>query len=314
MIDTISDIPVLFFPFSRPQYARQVFDAIKKAQPRKFYFYCDKAREGNEEEIKNNNIIREYINEVDWDCDLKTWFRDENIGVYTSILNAIDWFFDNEEYGIILEEDCLPSMAFFDFCRQLLPKYKDDPRVWFISGNNFVEDFDFKGYDYLFSAISYQWGWATWKSRWEKNNRNGFDIKKMIEEKLFYNVFGSKKIARFENIKWLQSANEKGVLIPVSWDYIFQMTMRTYNGLAIVPRINLTSNIGVIGFNSKKSNKHFHNKKLPEESVFIIQKNPNFVVSNMDYVHAFYNKLLLRHYWSKMIRYYLSKLGVKRIF
>lgn len=288
------DIPVLFFPFSRPQYARQVFDVIKKVKPKKFYFYCDKARDGNEEELKNNNIIRDYKNEIDWECDFKTWFRDENIGVYKSIFNAIDWFFENEEFGIILEEDCLPSIAFFDFCRQLLPKYEDDQRVWFISGNSFVDGYDFKGYDYIFSAISYQWGWATWASRWKKIQRNGFYIKNIIEQDVFYNIYGSRKIANFSNENLLKMANREELYTPISWDYIFQMTMHVNNGVAIVPAVNLVANIGVSGANSKEFNKKIHNKVLPANNKYIISKPSLFVMSDMKYVHKVYFKVIMK--------------------
>ncbi len=213
-MNTINEIPVLFFPFSRPQYARQVFEVIKKVKPKNFYFYCDKARDGNEEELKNNNIIRKYIDEIDWDCNLKTWFRDENIGAYNSILNAIDWFFEKEEVGIILEEDCLPSLAFFDFCRQLLPKYKNDTRVWYIGGNNLIEDKFKADYDYYFTPFAYQWGWATWRSRWEKINRTGFDVKTIKKYKLYDQIYAHRKGAR-NAYAWLEkSMDDNGFFKP----------------------------------------------------------------------------------------------------
>lgn len=97
--------PVLFCTFARPECARQSFNAIKAAKPSVLYFYSNKAREEKPDEVKRNTEIREYIKEIDWDCDLHTWFRDEYVDVYTSLLGAINWVFDNEEQAIVMEED-----------------------------------------------------------------------------------------------------------------------------------------------------------------------------------------------------------------
>ena len=279
----IQYIPVLFMPFSRPHYARQVFDVIKKVKPKNLYFYCDKARDGNEVELLNNNIIREYINEVDWECKLQTWFREKNIGAYSSILNAIDWFFESEELGIILEEDCLPSIAFFDFCRQLLPMYKDDLRIWLISGNNFIEGYNPNGYDYIFSSLANQWGWATWKSRWKCINRQGFDINEIIKYKLNHQIYGGSRIGKFADLMYLNKKDADGYWKPVSWDYIFLLSMQCNGGLAIIPARNLVSNIGVTGLNSKKLNKLRHNRSIPSDNKYIIKKHPPFFVSDIKY-------------------------------
>lgn len=293
-MNSIRDIPVLFFPFSRPIYARRVFEIIKKVKPKKFYFYCDKAREGNDEEIKNNNIIRDYVKEVDWDCELKTWFRDKNIGVYTSIMNAIDWFFEHEEMGIILEEDCLPSIAFFDFCRQLLPKYRDDRRVWFISGNNMIEGYNPNGYDYIFSHVSYQWGWACWSDRWRSINRKGFNIDEIINYKLHRQLLADKRISNFE-VKNLNKWKDKsGYWDPQLWDYRFQLSMTCNGGLAIIPRYNLVSNIGVIGYHSSIEHKSIHNIKVLEADDYPIKRHPPFIVADFKYTQMFYKKLILR--------------------
>lgn len=287
---TIQDIPVLFFPFSRPQYAHQVFEAIKKSKPKRFYFYCDKAREGNEDELRNNNIIREYVKEVDWDCELKTWFRDENVGVFTSILNAIDWFFENEEMGIILEEDCLPSLAFFDFCKQLLPKYAEDRRVWYIGGNNLIEGYNPNGYDYIFTHFAYQWGWATWKTRWESLNRQGFNVDDIISYDLYRMLYGSKKSAE-SAYKFLHKVQDSdGLWRPKSWDFMFNMTMRCNGGFGIAPTVNLVSNIGVVGTHSSSYNKATHNLKIPNNSEYNISKHPPFVVVDFKYNNMFWRK------------------------
>ena len=128
--------PVLFETFIRDDYARQVFDVIKRAKPLKLYFYSNKGRNQGDE-IEKNDRIRSWVKEIDWDCELHTFFREECVDVYTSLKGAVDWVFETEESVIVLEDDVVPTFAFFDFCDQMITKFKDDHRVWNISGDNF---------------------------------------------------------------------------------------------------------------------------------------------------------------------------------
>ncbi len=75
---------------------------------------------------------------VDWDCEVHTLFREENLGCGRGVSGAISWFFEHEEAGIILEDDIRPEASFFPFVTELLHRYADDPRVWAVSGCNFV--------------------------------------------------------------------------------------------------------------------------------------------------------------------------------
>jgi hypothetical protein len=92
---------------------RQGKDQIKKAKPKKLYFYSNKARVDRPDEVRNNEEIRSWVKEIDWDCELHTFFREEYVDVYTSVQGAMDWVFENEEQAIVLEDDCVPSVAFF---------------------------------------------------------------------------------------------------------------------------------------------------------------------------------------------------------
>ena len=142
---------VLFVVFNRLDTTKQVFKAIREAKPPRLYIASDGAREtkdGEEQIVKN---VREYItSHIDWECEVKTLFREKNLSCGPSVKNAIDWFFQHEECGIILEDDTVPNMSFFRYCEELLIKYKDDTRIGMISGNNhinFIPETD----SYLFS-------------------------------------------------------------------------------------------------------------------------------------------------------------------
>src|SRR5680860_58582 len=104
----------------------------------KLYIAADGPRQDNANDkincLEARNIIE---NQIDWDCQVKKLFRNENLGCKIAVSSAVNWFFENEEEGIIIEDDCLPGVSFFEFCRELLEYYRNDNRIMMISGNNF---------------------------------------------------------------------------------------------------------------------------------------------------------------------------------
>jgi len=295
--------PVLFITFARLEYARKTFDAIKLAKPAKLYFYSNKARSDRPEEFVQNDHIREFIKEINWECDLQTFFRDEYVDIYTSLWSAIDWIFKNEEDAIILEEDCVASMAFFDFCEQLLSLFKEDHRIWVISGNNFIENFNPNSYDYFFSYFPYLYGWASWRDRWQKVYRDRLPVEKIKEYQLFNQIYVEPAAAK-RALKF----TEKIVDTP-AWDYRFTISMKCQGGFGIIPRVNLVSNIGLSGEHNKGGESIFHKRILPDIEKYNINAHPPFVVPDYGYSKYWYDS----YYLKKKNIYYKLKKGLLRL-
>lgn len=111
---------VLFVLFNRPDTTRRVFEAIREAKPPRLYIAADGPRRGNADDEKNCREVRAVVESIDWDCQVSRRFLDENAGCCKAVSSAISWFFDNEEEGIILEDDCLPHPSFFYFAKRFL--------------------------------------------------------------------------------------------------------------------------------------------------------------------------------------------------
>ena len=124
--------PVLFLTFNRPDTTQQVFSEIRQAQPPRLYVAGDGPRPEQSNENEICEIVRSIATNVDWECEVKTLFQDQNLGCRLAVSQAITWFFENEPEGIILEDDCLPSQSFFWFCQELLNRYRDDTRIMHI--------------------------------------------------------------------------------------------------------------------------------------------------------------------------------------
>ncbi len=231
--------PVLFLVFNRPETTKKVFAEIKKAKPAKLYIAADGPR--NQGEKKKTDTVRNHIlKNINWKCKVKKLFRDKNLGCKYAVSSAINWFFENEEQGIILEDDCLPSQSFFRFCQELLEKYKDDEKIIHISGTN-IEGISNMEESYFFSRIANIWGWATWRKAWKN-----YDVE-MKDWPNYSSVKGMKKLGYSGTINKIISWRLLNLTYNKkidTWDFQWDFCLRKNNGLSIIPKRNLITNIG----------------------------------------------------------------------
>ena len=300
------ETPVLFVTFVRPDYARQTWEGIKATKPKTLYFYSNKGRAEKEGEVERNNEIRSYINEIDWDCDLHIFFREECVNVYDSLRGAIDWLFDNEERGIILEEDCVPTKAFFSFVDQMIEKFKEDKRVLCISGDNIIKQ-NPSGYDYMFSHLHAMYGWASWRDRWRMVNWDHLYIKETIDEHIYYRLFKTKEQAK---AKEKALSNMEDMLYRTKcWDYIFGLCMDQYHALTVQPKEHLVKNIGVTGQHHTKAKVSQYNcEPNPSAEEYVIAKEPPFVFADFEHDYLTYCQLLRKPSFFKRVKNRLSSL------
>lgn len=255
--------PVLFMTFARPEYARPSWEAIKTSKPKTLYFYSNKGRKEKEGEIERNNEIRDYITEIDWECDLHIWFREEYVDIYTSLLGAKNWAFENEETLIMLEEDTCASNAFFEFCDHFLKVYKNEKRIGFISGNNYANHYNYGNRDHIICNTIHHFGWATWKDRWKLVD---WKIQPQTVTSLYtlYKYFGDLWLA----IHYMLYYKDVTPFVEKTgcWDYVKIFNQIKMNQFAVVPIRNLVKNVGVEGT-------HTHQGKGP---VFEMSNNEEY--------------------------------------
>lgn len=235
------DIPILYIVFNRLDTVKRTFPKIREIQPAELYIAADGPRPSKEGEAENCKIVRDYVtSNIDWDCKVHTFFREENLGCGKNVSAAITWFFDNVEMGIILEDDCLPDMTFFPYCRELLLKYKDEPRVMHIAGDNPVQWSKLKHHEsYYFEPIQHCWGWANWANRWKNYD---FDINDNYKNVLNTNVYFKNPRTKEQWSNLLEQMREHRI---DTWDVQWSYKILEMGGLCINPRNNLIQNIGM---------------------------------------------------------------------
>ncbi|HNY11352.1 MAG TPA: glycosyltransferase family 2 protein [Candidatus Wallbacteria bacterium] len=232
--------PILFLIFNRPDTTQKVFNEIRKIRPAKFFVAADGPRKTKEGEDEKCRLTREIIKQIDWKCDVKTLFRDENLGCKKAVSSAIDWFFENVEEGIVLEDDCLPDASFFPYCEQLLEKYRNDSRIGMIGGINFQFGHKRGNYSYYFSRYTHIWGWASWRRAWKYYDVNMSIWPEIRDNDMLSNIFRGKKHVDY----WKTYLEDTYSGKINTWDYQWAFTCWVNNFLIILPNVNLVSNIG----------------------------------------------------------------------
>ncbi|MFT6841334.1 MAG: hypothetical protein ACJASR_000092 [Psychroserpens sp.] len=233
--------PVLFMVFNRLDTTKRVFDTIKKAKPARLYLASDGARSIKAGEKETVDQVRNYVvSNIDWDCEVKTLFREQNLGCGLAVSGAIDWLFENEESGIILEDDCVPSESFFPFADAMLENYIDDNSVGIIGGYNMFGDVTNDGIPYSAISMPVIWGWATWRRTWEMYKFDISNYSKIEIIEIINSVTNNVGTRRF----FTKGIYETSIGKIDTWDFQLILKLFMYKKMVIVPNVNLIENIG----------------------------------------------------------------------
>ncbi|ACG58288.1 hypothetical protein HY04AAS1_1607 [Hydrogenobaculum sp. Y04AAS1] len=236
------DIPILYIPFKRLNIVKDVFSQIKAIKPYKLYIAQDGARDDKEKEELEK--VLDFIKEnVDWDCKLNLFKSDKNYGPNLFIYKSINWLFEKEDMGVILEEDGFPSLSFFGFSKKLLEKYKDDKSIYAVCGFSACADENEVNCDYTISNITfYSWAFATWKNRWFKFE--DFELKNITSYEFLNRVYKNKQmrdiVLSYANIltQNLHQFKDK-----ITWDLKFRFVIQYNGGCCVFPRQNLIKHL-----------------------------------------------------------------------
>lgn len=294
--------PVLFIIFKRYDTALQVFDTIRKAKPSRLYVAADAPRkEAGEEERRDCMRTREIVRKIDWLCEVKTLFQTENQGCGLGPYKAITWFFQHEEMGIVLEDDCCPHQDFFGYCEELLEKYKDDASITLITGRNNYGANSPHGVSYFLSALHFCWGWASWRRVWEKYDYTLQNITPLQYFKALMKYFGWRNIFtilwRMNIFYFCKKKQPRDI-----WDYQFCVTTQVMGGYTLVPVHNLIRNIG----NDERAT-HTSGKidQVPVEAILPLMHLDSFVYDNAADValakHRYGSKLKIAYYFLRNV-------------
>lgn len=231
--------PILLIAFNRPESTRQVIDALIASGVREIYFSVDGPRPGIHEDIFKVSQVRQLVTDYKASLKIIPLFHEENLGCRLAVTGALNWFFSQVEFGIILEDDCVPTADFLTFASRMLHKYQDVTSVMHVAGSSYLEEGIDYPYNHYFSSLFEVWGWATWARAW-----NCFEIDPGVgsgeEDKLLIEHFKSKRVT-----DWFKGYLEQArVGTPSVWSTQWSLSLIKNKGVAVNPINNLVKNIG----------------------------------------------------------------------
>ena len=276
--------PVLMIFFNRPKQFFKVFEQVKKAKPYKLFLYQDGPRAGKQDETGIREC-REVLRLIDWNCEVYTWFREENCGCDPSEYLAQKWAFGLVDKCIVLEDDDVPSQSFFYFCQELLNKYEYDDRINMISGANTLEQYHNAEADYFFSTICSIWGWASWSrvvNEWDS------EYAFLTNQHAVDNMIALRKSTQTAQL--LKSARNHKAAGKAYYETILAAQMFLSHRINIVPSKNLISNIGIAATSTHSTDSV---EKLPHgiRRVFNMKtyeldfplRHPKYIMEDIEY-------------------------------
>lgn len=233
-------LPILIITFNRPDLTQKLLEKLSTYNLNiKLYFFADMPRKNNSNDIsscsKNIEIIHSFAHRV----TERTYIPESNMGCKIGVTSAVSWFFQTEEYGVILEDDCVPSKTFLEFCIYALDKFKDEPKVFNICGTYYGKQTN-NASIYL-STLNGVWGWATWKRSWDSID---FSMKDFESEKFKKNTnlyFKNNKIKKW-TLSYIQDEYTKTSNI---WSPYLMYTKILQLSYTLTPQINLVENVGL---------------------------------------------------------------------
>ncbi len=242
------ETPVLLIAFNRPGPTAEVMAVLREVKPRRLWVAQDGARGHVLADGEKCTAVREILESVDWECDVKRLYREANVGCGVAVSEAIGWFLAEAGEGIILEDDTLPARSFFPFCAEMLERCRDDQRVASVSGDCFLPE---RMQDQLVaradgavgayrSKYFNMWGWATWADRWAGYSLKLEDRSAEEWDAVIDQVHGE----TLEASVWraILMALRSGILD--TWDFQFAFHSWARGRGHGVPTANLVTNLG----------------------------------------------------------------------
>ena len=241
--------PILILGFKRPENVIEIIEAIRPESPRKVYFAVDGPRANKPLDFLEVAKTQSAIHSIDWECEVRTRFREENLGLRRAIPDAVSWVLENEKCVIVVEDDAIPGPEVLKFMTSQLNDFEDDNSVLHVSGYNLVPDTDLTNPNSTIRMSRYpeSYLWGTWSTAWKlyRDDLTGYqDLVKHSDlnykEKLIWRL--NFKMAELDLIH--------------TWAYRWIFSMWANQGFCISPNRNLTKYIGQVdGTHTKRKTK-----------------------------------------------------------
>ena len=162
MVET-KDLPVLVLGYNRFDKLTRCISTLEKQGLRNIYVSIDGPKNDYDKNIQKKII--NFCSRRTAELDIKLKNLDKNYGCRNAPIKGISWFFEENKYGVILEDDVIVSKKCIQLFSYLLEKNSFQKDVMSISSFN---EFTNKEIESIYSVSVFRsWGWATWAEKWK---------------------------------------------------------------------------------------------------------------------------------------------------
>ena len=227
---------VLIVGYQRVDAIRSILEQCLAAEVRNVLLSLDFPKVVTTEALANNALIRKLVIEYERKFDsFQSRFLDTNIGCSANVLSSCDWAFNQYEAVAVLEDDCKPSLGFFEFCEDSKDFLKINNRALLACGTQFVPAAE-RGPSSMLSKYALTWGWFTNADHWK--------IIKSELGLLSHERGMNLNSLKYERIYWREGARRAYQGYVDVWDTALVAVINEGSYFALLPPVNLISNIG----------------------------------------------------------------------
>lgn len=228
------DIPVLIIGYQRLHLIEQIVATALENSSGKIYVSIDAPRDSNTDSA--NIEIRNYLNELvlRFPNRFSIRFLKNNVGCAIHVLTACDWFFSHERFGLVLEDDCLPSAEVFKFLFEAKLTFDHNPKCLMVCLSQFCPN-EITLNRWSFSPYPLVWGWAASDEKW-------ITLRTLILGDFKFDrckIFKSKEL-----YFWHSGARRAHKGLVDAWDTPLVFGMVTNGYFVLHPPVNLIQNLG----------------------------------------------------------------------
>lgn len=224
----------LILAFRRHKNILGILESLRLGGVNRIYLSVDGPRTPEDYSLGSSivELVENYCEE--YSLELLVLRRRVNLGLSLAVLSALDWFFQLEPKGLVIEDDLIFDCDFVFFCNEALNHFEADSDVWLISGSRF-DDYIVTGASNSWTNYPMIWGWATWSTRWPQ-------IRDSIISSTLKPVNPIKLSVREY---WKTGLRRVNLGILNSWAAPLAAQMKFNAKYCVLPPVNLVSNVGV---------------------------------------------------------------------
>ncbi|WP_206732272.1 glycosyltransferase family protein [Halarcobacter mediterraneus] len=262
--------PIVLFVYNRLEHTKKTINALKKnllAEQSHLYIYSDGYK--NEEDKTQVLELRKYLKTIKGFLDISIIEQNKNKGLANSIISGVTEVINHHGTTIVVEDDIVTSRYFLTFMNKALNDYKEEKKVWHISGWNYPISNEYLEDTFLWRMMNC-WGWATWEDRWKYFEK---------EPKKLINTYSKKDINKFDldinNAGFWEQVLKNSSREMNTWAIFWYATIFNNKGLCLNPTQSFTKNIGFDGTGTNTGFRNNYSSKLNNSSEIRMTKNFN---------------------------------------